>query len=394
MGAGHTHRTSRHADRLEVARGPRLALLGVLALTALVTVVGLVALWPAGSDVDAVTRKVAFAAPGVTFPTADVEAVQPACSGERADHCGSIRVTIAEGAGTGDSATLSVPPQVSDSGLVAGDTVVVQRTPADGEAAYAYFGTSRTTPLLLLLVAFVVVVIAVARWRGLFALAGVVFSGGVLWWFVLPALLVGRSGQAVGMTAAAAILFVVLYTTHGFSIRTSTALAGTFAGVLVPAGLGVLGTQSTRLVGVTDESAGVLSGLVGDLDLAGLFACALVVAGIGVLNDVTITQASSVWEIRAAAPDMTRRQVFASGMRIGRDHIASTIYTIVFVYAGTALAILLVLRLYGLPFGVLLATEDITEEVVRTLASSIGLVLAVPLTTGIAAAVVPRSLSE
>ena len=96
------------------------------------------------------------------------------------------------------------------------------------------------------------------------------------------------------------------------------------------------------------------------------------------LNDVTITQSSAVWEIRAASPAMSRAELFASGMRIGRDHIASTIYTIVFAYAGTALAVLLILRLYGLPWDVLLTTEDITQEIVRTLASSIGLVLAVP----------------
>ena len=107
------------------------------------------------------------------------------------------------------------------------------------------------------------------------------------------------------------------------------------------------------------------------------------------LNDVTITQASAVWELRAASPTMSRARVFASGMRIGRDHIASTIYTIVFAYAGTALTVLLVLRLYQLPTGTLLATEEITQEVVRTLATSIGLVLAVPLTTLIAVATLP-----
>ena len=138
-----------------------------------------------------------------------------------------------------------------------------------------------------------------------------------------------------------------------------------------------------------DYLPGFLQSLVGGLDFQGLFACAVVVAGLGVLNDVTITQASSVWEIRAAAPTMHRRQVFASGMRIGRDHIASTIYTIVFAYAGSALAVLLILQLYGVPFDVLLTTEEIGEEIVRTLASAIGLVLAVPLTTGIAALTVP-----
>jgi uncharacterized membrane protein len=103
---------------------------------------------------------------------------------------------------------------------------------------------------------------------------------------------------------------------------------------------------------------------------------------------VTITQSSAVWELRAAGPELSRRELFTSAMRIGRDHIASTIYTIVFAYTGAGLSILLVLFLYDLPLLDLLGTEDIAAEVVRTLASAIGLVLAVPVTTAIAAVTV------
>jgi uncharacterized membrane protein len=348
--------------------------------------------------VDDLTADVSFAAPGVTFPTATIDSVGDPCAsaGVAADDpCGHVEVTVEEGAGRGDRASLQVAPQVLESGLESGDSVRVQRTPGEGgaDASYSYFGTERSGPLLVLLLVFVGVVLVVARWRGLFALVGLVFSGAVLWWFMLPALLTGSSGVLVGLTGAALIMFVVLYTTHGFSLRTSTALAGTLAGVLVTAAIGVVAASATRLTGISDEQAGVLSSIVGDLSFQELFACAAVVAGLGVLNDVTITQASSVWEIRAAAPELSRRQVFGSGMRIGRDHIASTIYTIVFAYAGTALALLVILQLYGLPVRDLLATEDITEEIVRTLASSIGLVLAVPLTTGIAALTTsPRQL--
>lgn len=410
--SGHAHGP---APDLRVAPLPRAVLLAVLALVGLATVVGLVVLWPDGDRVEAITDEVSFAAPGVTFPDATVVEVQPACPSvtERDDTCGSITARVRSGVEEGERVTVQVPPPVSGSGLAPGDTVKLQRVPtqggtgsdgagsdgagsegagagaAEGAPAYSYFGTVRTTPLLLLTLLFAVLVVAVARLRGVLALVGLVFSGLVLWWFVLPALLVGEPGLAVGLTAAAAIMFVVLYTTHGLSLRTSTALAGTFAGVLVTAGLGTIAAGATRITGIADESAGVLSTLAGDLSFSGLFACALVIAGLGVLNDVTIAQSSSVWEIRAAAPAMSRAAVFASGMRIGRDHIASTIYTIVFAYAGTALAMLLMLQLYGLPMSVLLTTEDITQEIVRTLASSIGLVLAVPLTTGIAAVVVP-----
>lgn len=404
MGAGHAHRSHR-ADRrdrhggeeVEVARGPRALLLSALALAAAATVAGLVLLWPSGAEVDRIAEGVPFAAPGVTFPNAEVDVVHPPCAGpaDRTEDCGVLEVTVREGAGRGDHASVRVAPHVAESGLAPGDEVKLQRAPGENgaDAAYAYFGTDRSTPLLVLLLVFVGLVLLVARWRGVFALIGLAFSGVVLWEFVVPALLTGESGLLVGLTASAAIMFVVLYTTHGLSLRTSAALAGTLAGVLVTAGLGVLATRATHLTGITDESAGILSSLVGDLNFHGLFACATVVAGLGVLNDVTITQSSSVWEIRAAAPAMSRAQVFASGMRIGRDHIASTIYTIVFAYAGTALAVLLILRLYGLPFGDLLTTEDFTEEIVRTLASSIGLVLAVPLTTGIAALVIPRRIA-
>ncbi len=398
MGSGHSHRADSRGDGFEVARTPRLVLLVSLFLAGVVAVIGTVALWPSGADVDDVVDAVPYAAEGVTFPTAAVDAVQPVCprpanggvaSGE---DCGNIQATVSTGAGEGEQVTVSVAPQVTDSGLVPGDEVRLQRTPgADGaETTYGYFGTERRTPLLVMTLAFVLLVVVVARWRGFFALVGLALSGLVIWEFMLPALLTGGSGLLVGLSGSTVIMFVVLYLTHGPSMRTSAALAGTLAGILVTAGIGIAAVGATRLTGIADEPAGILSAYVGDLSFQSLMACATVVAGLGVLNDVTIAQSSSVWEIRAAAPTMSRAAVFASGMRIGRDHIASTIYTIVFAYTGTALAVLLILQLYGLPVSILLATEEISEEIVRTLASGIGLVLAVPLTTAIAAVTVPR----
>jgi uncharacterized membrane protein len=400
MVSGHAHRAAPHGDGFEVARGPRTVLLAALVLAALASVIGVAALWPSGADVDDVVDSVQFAAPGVTFPTAVVEEVRAACpraenggTSGAADGCGNVVATVRDGAGKGDEITVPVAPQVTDSGLAPGDRIKVQRTPGSNgaDASYAYFGTERGTPLLVMALVFALLVVVVARWRGLFALVGLAFGGLVIWQFMLPALLTGGSGLLVGLSGSAAIMFVVLYLTHGVSMRTSTALAGTLAGLLVTAGVGVVAVGATRLTGIADESAGILSTYVEGLSFHGLLACATIVAGLGVLNDVTITQASSVWEIRDAAPTMSRAGVFASGMRIGRDHIASTIYTIVFAYAGSWLAVLLILQLYGLPLSILLTTEEIGEEIVRTLASAIGLVLAVPLTTAIAALVVPRS---
>lgn len=205
---------------------------------------------------------------------------------------------------------------------------------------------------------------------------------------MLPALFTGASGLGVALVGSSAIMFVVLYLAHGVSLRTSTALAGTLVGVAITAVVGVVAIRGSRLTGIPDESGAILSSFAGNVNFQGLLTAAVIIAGLGVLNDVTITQTSAVWELRGAAPDMPRRTLFTSAMRIGRDHIASTIYTIVFAYAGTALTVLLLLFVYDRPVLDLLSTEDIAAEITRTFASGIGLVLAVPVTTAMAAAVV------
>ncbi len=373
-------------------RARRLVLLWALGLIAVATVVGVVLLWPNGDEVNDVQDSVTFSAPGVTFPNATVDEAEPACPEVApADDCGAVEATISDGDDEGTEVRVAVPPEVSESGLEKGDTIRLISTPETDETpqAYNYFGTGRSGTLWLLAILFVVVVLLVARLRGLFALIGLGFTAVVAWTFMLPALLVGETPLLVALVGCSAIMFVVLYTTHGLSIRTSAALAGTLLGIALTAGLGAIFVGASRLTGVADESGNALRSYVGDLSFTGLLTCAVVIAGLGVLNDVTITQASSVWELRSAAPAAARRHLFTSAMRIGRDHIASAIYTILFAYAGTALLVLLVLQLYGLPMGVLLSTEEISQEVVRSLVTSLGLVLAVPITTAIAAITVP-----
>jgi uncharacterized membrane protein len=393
MSGRHSHRADAgEHDGFEVRRGPRTVLLGALGVALVATIVGAVLVWPDRDRSDDLQEDVNFLAEGVTFVGGVVDEVQPACPSlsEQTDDCGQIRATV----GGGDDAeevTVAVPPEVSEAGLGPGDELRMLRFPeADGQPVrYAFFGVDRSSPLLLLTLLFAAVVVVVARWRGVRALLGLAFSGVAVLWFMLPALISGESGLWVGLVGSALIVFVVLYTTHGFSIRTSAAVAGTLAGIGMTAGLGLLAVATTHVTGVIDESGGILQALVGDLDFRGVLTCAVIVAGLGVLNDVTITQASAVWELRGAGPELTRRELFVSATQIGRDHIASTIYTIVFVYAGAALSTLMLLQLYGLPLTELLATEEMGQEVVRTLASATALVLAVPLTTAIAALTVP-----
>jgi uncharacterized membrane protein len=406
MGHAHSHAHRQGPSSVDVARGPVTVLLAFLALTAIATVIGVVALWPDAHAVDKLRSQAQYAAPGVTFQKAEVVAVQRACpsgddqaggSGAPGDTatCGQISAVLTDGPDRGATEKVGVSTAVARSGLARGDQVRLVRIPGtNGEpATYAFDDVIRLRPLWLLGALFVLVVAAVARLRGVLALVSLGIGGLVLFKFMLPALLSGSSGLAVALVGSAAIMFVVLYLAHGPSVRTSAALAGTLLGVGVTAAVGQLAIGGATLSGFADEDAGLLSAFAANLSFQGLLTCALVIAGLGVLNDVTITQASAVWELREAGPELSRRTLFTSAMRIGRDHIASTIYTIVFAYAGSALAVLLLLSLYDRPVLELLSSESIAEEIVRTLASGIGLVLAVPITTAIAALTVvgPRS---
>lgn len=406
---GHSHAHSHRAGPdVAVGSAARFSLLALLVLVAALTLFGLVRYWP--SDVPTSDRvgTTDFAAPGVTFPIATVSAVLPPCQGaesqvgappqenSRGDvaddsaTCGAIRVVVEPETGSWNdtsTVTISVPRHVSTSGLQSGDKVQLLKIPAQGAdpASYSFLQVQRGAPLALLLVLFIVVVGVVARLRGILAIIGLGFGGLVVIKFMLPALLEGQPGMRVALIASTTIMFVVLYLAHGLSIRTSTALAGTLFGVAITAVLGVMAVHLARLSGVADDEGATLAAFNESMHPRDLLTAAIIVAGLGVLNDVTITQSSAVWELRAAAPHLSRLALFRSGMRIGRDHIASTIYTIVFAYAGAALPVLVLLYLYERPVLDLLQAEAMSEEIVRTLASAVGLVLAVPATTAIAA---------
>ena len=232
--------------------------------------------------------------------------------------------------------------------------------------------------------------ILVARWRGVAALVGLALAYGVLAYFMLPALVDGHSPVAVAMVGGAAILLVALYVAHGFSFRTTTALLGTLIALLITAGFAAWATDTTRLTGRSNEINADLQATGIPVSVSGLILCGLIVGALGVINDITVTQASSVWELSAAEPGASWRTLFTRGMRIGRDHIASVVYTIVFAYTGAALPVLLLFSISGRSLHDLLTGDEIATEIVRNLVAGCGLVLAVPFTTLIAALVAAR----
>ena len=181
------------------------------------------------------------------------------------------------------------------------------------------------------------------------------------------------------------VMFVVVYLAHGISVKTTTALLGTFAGIAGVAALASWAIPATSLTPLQDEIMAQLPSQFPGIDARGILLCGMVLAGVGVLNDVTITQASSVWELREALPTAPRRTIFARAMRIGRDHIASIVYTIAFAYVGTALAMLLLASRLDFTILQLLTFNTVAQEIVATLVASISLVATIPITTALGA---------
>jgi uncharacterized membrane protein len=256
------------------------------------------------------------------------------------------------------------------------------------DTEYFFVDFDRRSPLMLLGILFAVVVIGLSRWRGLAALAGLFVTLLVLTQFVLPAILEGSDPLLVACVGGSAIMFLALYLAHGFGPATTTAVLGTLASLLLTGLLALLFVELSTFTGAGSEEAVFLQISQQQVNLQGLLLASIIIGTLGVLDDVTVTQSSAVWEIRRANPEMGPWDVYRSAIRIGRDHIASTVNTLVLAYAGASLPLLILFSISERTLGQILNTEIVAEEIVRTLVGSIGLVASVPITTGLAAVVV------
>lgn len=254
----------------------------------------------------------------------------------------------------------------------------------DGSRAYNYYDRDRLWVLGLVGLVFAAAVIGLGRLRGVAALAGLVISLVVLLWFIVPAVTAGQDAVAVAVVGGGLIVLVALYLAHGYTPLTHVAAIGAFTALALTALLSWLALALANFSGFASEESFYLTGLE-NVEIGGLLLAGIVLGAIGALDDVTVTQASAVWEVNRANPNLGRRELFASGLRVGRDHIASTVNTLLLAYAGAALPLLILFSLSGLPLGVVASSEVIAVEIVRTLVGSIGLVAAVPITTWLAA---------
>jgi uncharacterized membrane protein len=382
-GHGHGHGPARPAGRRV-----RILIAALLVPCALATLVGVVLLWPSGGPP-------ATAQPVSQEPVrAQVTATSATdCSpGSGNGGCVALVVHMADGPRPDRDLVQVVPVEPGTPQFSVGDQIVLGWSGADPDDAGSYqvIDFQRGAPLAWLAGLFAAAVLLLGRWRGLAALVALALSFVVLLFFVVPAILAGQNPLAVAVVGACLIMFAVLYLTHGPSARTSTAVLGTLLSLALIGALSAAFSAAAQLTGLDDQTRNLIASLGTGVDARGLLLAGVVIGALGVLDDVTVTQTSAVWELRHANPDMSARGLFAAAMRIGRDHVASAVNTLVLAYAGAALPLLLLFSLSRQGFGNVVTSQDVATEVVRTLVGSIGLVASVPITTALAAAVAAR----
>lgn len=324
-------------------------------------------------------------------PSGTVDSVEVVpCSFDAQQSCDLVTITLSEASNIGRVVMFESPEGLSD--LQRGDEVgaffdesgeFVGASRSDLASQYRFSDFERSNVLLIVLVVFAVAVIALGRWRGVAAIAalGATLIVVVVW--LLPAVLDGRNAVLVAIVGASAVAYLALYMSHGFNLMTTVALFGTIAALALTALLSWATVEAARFTGFATEESTLLV-LFNGVDIGGLVLAGMVLGAAGALDDVTITQASSVWQMKSINPTAPPSDLLRGGMRIGQHHIGSTVNTLLLAYLGAALPLAILLALAQQPLGTVANSEVVAIEIVRTLVGSIGLVAAVPITTWLA----------
>jgi len=293
------------------------------------------------------------------------------------------KVRITEGSKKGEEVEITAGLYEETKPFKAGNKVLVLYSKDfTGQDSFYITDYNRTNPLILLVVIFVVLVVLVSRKWGAFSLIGLFFSFVVIFTFILPKLAAGSNPLFIAIAGALIIAPVTFYLSHGLNRKTTIALISTAIALVITGILAAVSVEITKLTGFGSEEALFLQYAKGGLiNIKNLLLAGIIIGTLGILDDVTVNQAAIVFQLKKANKNLSPTEIFHMAMDIGHDHIASMVNTLVLVYTGAALPLLLLFIDNPVSTFEVINSEIIAEEIVRTLVGSIGLILAVPITT-------------
>jgi uncharacterized membrane protein len=267
-----------------------------------------------------------------------------------------------------------------------GDKVVVQEFPSpdSSEKMFVITDFQRTGYIQFLFFVFVVLAVLIGRKHGLYSIIGMMFSFFVIFNVILPQIIKGSNPVLVTILASMFIVPVNFYLSHGFNKKTHIAILSTMIALMITAILTSISVYYAKLTGYSSEEAMFLQIANQSINMKGILLAGIIIGFLGVLDDVTVSQSSIVSQLRKSKRNYEAGELYNDAMNVGRDHITSMINTLVLVYAGASMPLLLLFINNPQPVMDVINLEIIADEVIRTLVGSIGLILAVPLSTFIA----------
>ena len=368
------------------------ALLVVVLVLVLATLVGLAILWPQGK-----LRQTGQLGPIHTVGAVAERVDTVPCKLSASQICRVAHVRILDGPQKGHRTLLTTVAAVGSLDISQGDRIRVYKNtvPAGtGQAGrrddYSFADFDRRGAMLWLSLGFVVLLLVTGRFHGLRALVGLLASMLIVVKFVVPAILHGSSPLAVAIVGAFAVMLVMMPLSYGLGAKSLAAWLGTAASLLLAAGLAYAFAHLAHLSGASSDESVYLGASQSSLSLQGLLVAGMVIGALGVLVDLTVSQASTVIALRRVNPSLGFGGLFRGALEVGHDHIAATVATLVFAYAGAALPVLLIFSVGGTSFTDAVNGEAVADEVIAALVGSIGLIASMPITTALAALLAPR----
>jgi len=307
-----------------------------------------------------------------------------------------VKITFLDGPSRGKEITINYGKDTTireNQKVTVGEKVVILKAATPKGTVYQIVDQYRLDALLPLIIFFFVLILLLSRLKGLGSIIGLFVSLLVITQFIVPQILAGRDALIISIVGSLFIMITTIYLAHGFSRKTHIAVAATFIALILTGILGYFFVDFVHLSGLgTDDTFSLQFGPTANINFKGLLLGGIIIGALGVLDDITTGLSATIEELKKANPNYNFSELVKSGLRVGSEHIASLVNTLVLAYAGVALPLFLFLILNPMkqPLWAILNSEMIVEEIVRTLAGSIGLILAVPITTIFAAWVVTR----
>lgn len=306
----------------------------------------------------------------------------------------TLKVRAEDGAQKGKLLTVENGDEsqiTKDQFVVTGQEIIVDKvTDQNNKVSYSVYDSYRLNNIFIFLIIFCIAVILIAGLKGFGSLLGMAVSFGIILLYIVPSILKGNDPLSITLIGATVIILSTTYLAHGISWKTTIALTSTLISIFLTAWLAIFAVSFTNISGIGNEDAFALQvGTTSLINLKGLFLSGIIIATLGALNDITTTQAMTILELKKADPKLKFVALFEKGFSVGKEHIASLVNTLILAYVGSAFAVFIffVLNPAKVPYWIVLNSELVSDEVVKILAGSLGLLLSVPIVTFLASLV-------